>query len=207
MKNLTHTFIKSKSVVASASISPQRTVITFNGTGADENDLIPLVQQIAPDVNILGLRGPYSLNRWVDSPVGVKFHLEKVKKDGVILQQQLQKHAQNYNFNLVTSTLLGFSNGANFILAFAYLFPQFINSAVCMHCMQPFEFSQNNDFSNSRILLTHGTLDQFSSQQQVEQVEQYFTKNNADAELFTYEGDHFYVGQSELQKLKKFLTL
>ena len=34
-----------------------RTVVALHGTGGDENDLVPLVREIYPDANILGLRG------------------------------------------------------------------------------------------------------------------------------------------------------
>lgn len=186
--------------------SNKKNVITFNGTGADENDLVSFVKPLVNEnTSILGLKGGYDLNRWVSTTVGMDFDLDEIKKDGEELFLNLKSLEEEYNFDLKTSTFLGFSNGANFILGLIYVFPQKISSAICMHCMKPFNLETRNDLKHLKVLITHGHNDQFASDSEIEELIEYFKSCDAQISTHFYDGDHFYVGAEEIEVVNNIL--
>jgi phospholipase/carboxylesterase len=189
-----------------AAKSAKKTVVTFNGTGADVNDLISFVQPIIDEnTNILGLQGKYPLNRWVSSMVGVSFDKEEIALDSEELINDLKTLSEKYEFDLNNLVFLGFSNGANFILSFLYTNPGFCKKAVCLHCMKPFELEKKQDLSGLELLITHGSQDQFASDDEVAEVVEYFSDNSASVAEYYYDGNHFFVSTDEVEIVKNFL--
>lgn len=94
------------------------TLILLHGTGADEHDLVPLATSVAPNANILSLRGRVSENgmlRFFKRFDMHTFDQESIdtESDAVL---KFIKEAQT-KYKLGNLTLLGYSNGASMIEA------------------------------------------------------------------------------------------
>lgn len=92
------------------------TLVLLHGTGADEYDLVPLAESIAPSFNILSLRGRIQengMNRFFKRLTIHTFDLESVKEETDYILNFLTNAKENYNID--NFVFLGYSNGATMI--------------------------------------------------------------------------------------------
>lgn len=104
-----HLFIDKKS---------SETLVLFHGTGANEHDLVPLAEEVAPTYNILSIRGRVNENgmtRFFKRYDTQTFDLESVDAEGNVILKFLKDAGTKYNLGELT--LLGYSNGATMISA------------------------------------------------------------------------------------------
>lgn len=117
------------------------TVVALHGTGGDENDLVPLVRQLYPASNILGIRGNVSENGY---PRFFRRYMEGMFDEADInartadLETFWNAAAEAYNLSPATTTWLGYSNGANMIAAMLWR-NDTVRDAVLIRAQAPFK--------------------------------------------------------------------
>ncbi|MGN4157235.1 alpha/beta hydrolase [Staphylococcus auricularis] len=141
------------------------TFILLHGTGGDENDLIPLAQNLNPSYNILGVRGEISengMNRFFKRHGQGKYDIEDLNFRTDRLIQFLKDAAEQYEFDLEKAVVVGFSNGSN--IALNRIFDERIDfqKALLYAPLYPLPVTNEIDLSHMDILISAGERDPIS---------------------------------------------
>lgn len=197
-----------------AKASP-KTLVLFHGTGGDEHDLLPLGRQVAPGYNLLGLRGAINeggLNRFfIRTAVGV-FDQQSIRREAAAIQRFLTDWVAEHKVQFTDLVFLGFSNGANMILALAFLYPDLINQAVVLHPMLPFmPRGEGKDQAKASAILTgksflvsYGLDDPLVSLEQSQEVAEVLRKLGGQVEEAALPGGH-QLSLAEVERIQAFL--
>lgn len=179
-----------------------KTLVLLHGTGGSERDFLFLDTPLQRSYNLLGIRGnviEVGMNRFF-----------KRKAFGVFDQQNIREEAEKLHTFLTNSqrssdtlVFLGYSNGANMILALLFLYPHLVKKAVLLHPMLPFE-PEKLDLSHHEIFLSYGLQDQMISFVESQKVVEVLTKAKAKLITKEYAGGHEITPQ-ELSDVVQFL--
>jgi len=166
-------------------------LFVFHGTGADENQLLSLGRDLAPQATIVSPRGDVSehgaarffrrtgegvydmddLARATDKMVGfVKAHIEATKPSSVLG--------------------LGYSNGANILASVLFAAPAVFDATVLMHPLIPFEPDVKGSLAGRHILVTAGRRDPICPPNLTTRLEAYLRADGADVTVEWHEGGH-----------------
>lgn len=137
-------------------------IVLLHGTGADERNLIPVTNAIAPDATVLSIRGNVSengMNRYFKRLGEGNYDVPDLMKRGQELYQFISEKAEEYQFELEDVVLLGFSNGSNIGINMLLLEDSKINKAMLYAPMYPVDLEEGPDLSNVKVLLSMGEYD------------------------------------------------
>lgn len=135
-------------------------LLLLHGTGGDENDLVPLAQQLAPGAALLSPRGKVLEN-------GMPRFFRRLA-EGVFDQADLKLRTQELaefvrkaqdTYKLAAPIAVGFSNGANIAASLLLTQPNTLRGAVLLRAMLPFEPKTVPDLSGKPVLLLSGSND------------------------------------------------
>ncbi|BCH14378.1 alpha/beta hydrolase [Mesorhizobium sp. L-2-11] len=181
-------------------------LFVFHGTGADENQLLSLGRDLAPQATIVSPRGDVSedgaarffrrtgegvydmddLARATDKMVGfVRTHVEASKPASVLG--------------------LGYSNGANILASVVFAAPSLFDAAVLMHPLIPFEPEVKGSLAGRRILVTAGKRDPICPPNLTVRLEAYLRADGADVTVEWHDGGHE-VQSNEIEAARRFLS-
>lgn len=176
----------------------KKTLALLHGTGGDENDLLPLVKGLANEYNFLGIRGnviQQGMNRYfIRNPDG-SFDTESIREEVEKLAIFVREHP--------VDAFVGYSNGANMILALAFSHPILVPSAVILHGMLPF-VPKTIHLQGKRFLLTYGEADQMIPATETKEAIQTLKELGASVEVVTHTGGHE-LHHEEIEAMEKFL--
>lgn len=116
-----------------------QTVVALHGTGGDEHDLVPLVQGLYPEANVLGVRGNVSENgypRFFKRFAEGMFDEVDIRARANELVAFFEAAAAEYRIVPGATTWLGYSNGANMI-ASLLLLDDVVRDAVLLRAQYP----------------------------------------------------------------------
>ncbi|TPM31746.1 alpha/beta hydrolase [Mesorhizobium sp. B2-3-5] len=166
-------------------------LFVFHGTGGDENQLVSLGRDLAPQATIVSPRGDVSehgaarffrrtgegvydmadLARATDKMTGfVKAHVGAAKPSAVLG--------------------LGYSNGANILASLVFGAPGLFDATVLMHPLIPFEPEVKGSLAGRHILLTAGKRDPICPPNLTARLEAYLRADGADVTVEWHEGGH-----------------
>ncbi|RWK42019.1 alpha/beta hydrolase [Mesorhizobium sp.] len=181
-------------------------LFVFHGTGADEDQLLSLGRDLAPQATIVSPRGDVSehgaarffrrtgegvydmddLARATDKMVGfVKAHIEASKPASVLG--------------------LGYSNGANILASALFAAPSMFDAAVLMHPLIPFEPEVKGSLAGRRILVTAGKRDPICPPNLTTRLEAYLRADGADVTVEWHDGGHE-LRSNEIEAARRFLS-
>lgn len=135
-------------------------LLLLHGTGGDENDLIPLGQQLLPGAALLSPRGKVLEN-------GMPRFFRRLA-EGVFDQADLKLRtlelavfiaAARKAYDLPAPVAVGFSNGANIAASLLLTEPDALAGAVLMRAMLPFEPAPLPVLAGKPVLLLSGGSD------------------------------------------------
>jgi len=184
----------------------KKVLVLLHGTGADEHDLLPLAQQVAPEHRYLSLRGNVNengMNRFFKRISFGVFDEENIRNEAQKLADFIQTFIKDNSLTTNDVTFLGFSNGANMILALLMLHPQVVSKAVLLHPMMPLEETKI-DLSQHKIAISYGETDQMITPQQSKQVITFLENAGVEVATFSHQGGHG-VTKEEVMFVKQFL--
>lgn len=169
-----------------------RTLFLLHGTGGDEHDLIPLVEPVSERYNIVGLRGNVSeggMPRFFARLAMGVFDMASIEAETDKLAAFLSRWYAEHDTDARSATFIGYSNGANMILATLFRHPTVIANAALLHSMLPFEPPQLNLMSK-RFLVTSGERDPLMPPGEVQRVIAVLQAGGADVDAFAHPGGH-----------------
>ena len=141
----------------------KRVLVLFHGTGGDEHDLIPLCEDIDSDASILSLRGNVSENgmlRFFVRFSNGKFDQESIKNEANQIFTFISDFLLRNKRNASDLVFVGFSNGANMIVALMLLYPKLVRCALVLHGLQPIEPAPSVDLNGASVFVSVGLGDQ-----------------------------------------------
>ena len=138
------------------------TLLLLHGTGGNEDDLIPLGQQLLPGAAILSPRGKVSEHgapRFFRRLAEGVFDHEDLLFRTHELADFVEQAADQYGFDREKLVAVGYSNGANIAASLMLLYPGLLHAAVLFRAMVPFEPEETPDLSGMPVFLAAGRRD------------------------------------------------
>ena len=181
----------------------KKTLVLFHGTGGNEDVLLPLARQVAPDFNYLSFRGDVvmgGLRRFCkvsdgNNVMDEEDMFERVPNILEIVKQKAER------FGLEDMWVLGFSNGANTISAMLLNQETPFKKAILLRPMDITLDAPINDLKNIDILIHSGRFDDIIPMESSIALEHRLRSKNAIVENIIYDLDHR-MRQYEIDELK-----
>ena len=162
------------------------TLLLLHGTGANENDLLPLGRALLPDAHMLSPRGKVLENgmpRFFRRLAEGVFDVEDLVARTHELADFVDRAAKEYDLDPERIVAVGYSNGANIAGSLLFLHPGVVTGAVLLRAMLPFEPDEPPDLTGTRVLISAGRMDQMTPAQSTERLEEVLRSSGADVEL------------------------
>jgi len=157
--------------------SSKKVIFLFHGTGGNETDLLSLTEPFQKTHNIVGLLGNVSehgMARFFKRDDEGVFDQENIKQETEKLSLFIKAWIKKNKIDPKDITYIGYSNGANFILAELFNYPELVYKAALLHAMLPFA-PEDIDLSQKRLFFSWGQFDTvilpFHSKKTVEAVQ------------------------------------
>jgi predicted esterase len=166
----------------------------LHGTGADEHDLINLGKAIAPNANLLSVRGLVSENgmaRFFKRYPDGTFDEESIVTNVNQLAEWLMVARDHYGFDCNQLVAVGFSNGANTAEAMLLMHPELLSGVVAFGATKPFAgrpYSPN--LSGKRVWIANGEHDPYAPLAKTQAFVSELTELGAEAVILQHSGGH-----------------
>jgi len=162
------------------------TLLLLHGTGGNEEDLIPLGQQLLPGAATLSPRGKVSehgaLRFFRRLAEGVFDHEDLLFRTHE-LADFVNQAAIQYGFDPQKLVAVGYSNGANIAASLMLLHPGLLRAAILLRAMVPFEPEETPDLSGVPVFLAAGRRDTMISPDNTERLATILQEAGADLDL------------------------
>jgi phospholipase/carboxylesterase len=194
--------------IPSGSKGHSLTLLALHGTGGDENNMLPLSQQLDPNASVLSPRGkilengmPRFFRRFVE---GV-FDVEDLKKRTVELADFVLAATKEYGFDGRRVVALGYSNGANIAASMLLLRPEILAGALLFRVTLPLSPESSPHLASKHIFISAGNYDQMIPRSGTERLIDILRKSGADVEVHWQESDHGLTAK-DIKDAKSWLT-
>ena len=140
------------------------TLVLLHGTGGNETDLLPFGHRVAPRAALLGVRGRSTeegVLRWFRRLDATHFDQMDVRTEAEAFAAFLPEVFGIYGLDLERTTLIGYSNGANFIAAVMLLYPHLVRRTALLRPMLVLEDPPLPDLSSAVVLMVAGRSDPY----------------------------------------------
>lgn len=205
----------------------ERVLFLLHGSGADERDLLPLVEGLN-GYTLVGLRGnvvSHGMRRFFPWPVGGEFDQIAIREQADRLRSFVTAWNKEHEVDLDNMAFLGYSNGANMIAALSLLHPEMVRKAVLLHPMlvlnpsdlqDPIASLPSNsalpiggqagkqDDSSREFLVTLGRNDRTIPHEEGLKLVRVLEQNGAGVKLVEHEGGHE-IRLVEVEEIEDFL--
>lgn len=167
------------------------TLVLLHGTGGNENDLMPLGHQAAPNATLLGLRGRSTeegTQRWFRRFDLNRFDQADIAFEAEALASFMADAIKAYGIDPDKTAFIGNSNGANLLAAFMRLHPHVVKKAVLLRAAEVLEEPPLADLSDANVLLLKGANDLFGAG--AGRLEQSLLAGGASVDIVSVEAGH-----------------
>ena len=162
------------------------TLLLLHGTGGNEEDLIPLGQELLAGAAILSPRGKvseYGAPRFFRRLAEGVFDHEDLLFRTHELAAFVEAAADEYGFDPSRIVAVGYSNGANVAASTILLHPRLLRAAVLFRAMVPFEPEAPPDLSGMPVFVAAGRMDRMIAPDNTQRLVDILTEAGADVDL------------------------
>jgi phospholipase/carboxylesterase len=162
------------------------TLLLLHGTGGNEEDLIPLGQELLAGAAILSPRGKVSefgAPRFFRRLAEGVFDHEDLLFRTHELAGFVEAAAEEYGFDPSKVVAVGYSNGANVAASIILLHPGLLRAAVLFRAMVPFEPEVTPDLSGMPVFMAAGQMDRMIPRDNTQRLADILTEAGADVDL------------------------
>jgi phospholipase/carboxylesterase len=162
------------------------TLLLLHGTGGNEEDLIPLGQDLAPYASILSPRGKvseYGAPRFFRRLAEGVFDHEDLLFRTHELAEFVEAASTEYGFDPSKVIAVGYSNGANVAASTILLHPGLLRAAVLFRAMVPFEPEVTPDLSGMPVFMAAGRMDRMVPQDNTQRLAEILSEAGAEVDL------------------------
>ncbi len=170
-----------------------RVLLLLHGTGGDENDLLPLGQQLLPGAGLLSPRGQVLENgmpRFFRRIAEGVFDLDDLKMRTEELGGFVRASAARYGFAEENLVALGYSNGANIASSLLLTHPELMRGAALLRPMVPFVPATLPNLAGKRALVAAGKNDPTVPPGQTSQLADLLRASGAEVTIQLSPGGH-----------------
>ena len=180
-------------------------VFSFHGTGGNEHQFVPLVEQILPNAAIVSPRGDVSeygaLRFFRRTGEGV-YDMEDLALRTARMSRFIAEHRKANPGRAVYG--IGYSNGANILASVLFGQPDLFDRAVLMHPLIPWTPQDNPALSDKQILVTAGERDPICPPEGTRTLIEYFEAQRAMVRSLFHGGGHE-IRPEEINAIAAFL--
>ncbi len=162
------------------------TLLLLHGTGGTENDLLPLANIVAPDANVLSVRGnvlengmPRFFRRLAEGVFDEEDLIFRTKE----LNEFLDEAAEKYEFDRENILAIGYSNGANIAASLLFHYENSLKGAMLHHPMVPRRGIELPNLSGTSVFIAAGTNDPICPPEESEDLAQLLKNAGAKVEV------------------------
>lgn len=185
------------------------TLLLLHGTGGDENDLVPLGRQLAPQCGLLSPRGKVLeggvsrrfFRRHAEGRLDIPDLLERTDE----LATFVTASAQQYGFDPSGVVAIGFSNGANIAASLLFRHPGLLRGAALLRPMLPYEPEEDLDLDSTSVLVAAGGRDPLVPREQTRELVQRLEQSGASVAFSLNEAAGHGLVQGDLSALTAWL--
>jgi phospholipase/carboxylesterase len=162
------------------------TLLLLHGTGGNEEDLIPLGQELAPGAAFLSPRGKvseYGAPRFFRRLAEGVFDQDDLLLRTHELAEFVEAASAEYGFDRSKLVAVGYSNGANVAASTILLHPGLLRVAVLFRAMVPFEPDLTPDLSGMPVFLAAGRMDRMIPPDNTQRLADILDEAGADVDL------------------------
>ena len=162
------------------------TLLLLHGTGGNEEDLIPLGQELAPGAALLSPRGKvseYGAPRFFRRLAEGVFDQEDLLLRTHELAEFVEAASAEYGIDRSKLVAVGYSNGANVAASTILLHPGLLKAAVLFRAMVPFEPDLTPDLSGMPVFLAAGRMDRMIPPDNTQHLADILDEAGADVDL------------------------
>jgi predicted esterase len=184
-------------------------LLLLHGTGGNEQDLIPLGQELYPGAAILSLREKVlesGMPRFFRRLAEGVFDIEDLKFRTYELADFVEKASKVYGFDLRYLILVGYSNGANMASSMMLLCSEVMSSAVLFRAMIPFMPEKVPNLTTKNLFISAGEHDPIVPKEQTEMLYHLYKRAGAKVLLHWEENSGHELGYDEISAAKGWLA-
>jgi len=173
--------------------APKVTLLLLHGTGGDEEDLIPLGEQLLPGAAILSPRGRVlerGMPRFFRRLAEGVFDLADLELQTDALAAFVSSASRKYELEGNQIIAIGYSNGANIAASTLLMHPKLLSGAILFRPMVPFRPEVPPDLKDIPVLLAAARRDQIVPPQQTSELSAIFTTAGARVTTHWHPGGH-----------------
>jgi len=163
------------------------TLLLLHGTGGDEQSLVPIGRQLAPDARLLSPRGRVleggAQTRFFRRLAEGVFDLEDLIFRTHQLADFVQAASGTYGFDLKSVVAVGYSNGANIAGALLLLRPEVLAGALLLRPMVPLLPEILPSLGRRPVFIAAGEQDELITRDQPEALAALLRQAGADVTL------------------------
>lgn len=141
-----------------------KTLFLLHGTGGTENDFFFLNEHLHRTYNLVGLKGnvdEHGMTRFFKRLGPNVFDQESIKKETQNLKLFIDAWINDHKTLPEHMYFLGYSNGANMLLATLFRFPTVLKNLILLHPMLPYSIKEHSlDLSAHKVFISIGNSDQ-----------------------------------------------
>jgi phospholipase/carboxylesterase len=186
------------------------TLFLLHGTGGSEDDFLFLDDTLHHTYNLVGLRGNVDENgarRFFKRLAPGIFDEESIKSESGKLHQFIGEWVKEKRVAAEHLVFLGYSNGANILMATVLAYPKDIHAVVLLHPMLPIStVPRDLDLSSLHAFVSYGQEDQMVPTQESMRLVEVLQSAGAKVMSHEYDGGHG-IGAQELRDVISFLQV
>lgn len=184
-----------------------KTLFLLHGTGGSKNDFLFLDDLLSQTYNLVGLQGNIvedGLARFFMRYPDGTFHQHNIDEETRKLSAFLSAWCAEHRCSPERCVFLGYSNGANMILATLFSFPTQLQNLLLLHARLPFVPEPQLQLPTHRIFFTTGDDDPFVNTKQQEELESTLRTLSPSVVHKHYTHGH-QIGGEEMRDVKQYL--
>lgn len=167
----------------------ERTLFLLHGTGGSKEDFLFLNDELKNKYNLVGLQGNIDedgMGRFFRRYAPGVFDKENIKEEATKFNIFVSQWMVSHNFSAEQLFFLGYSNGANMLLASLFYYPELMRNLILLHSMLPIDIKPGSlNLKQHKIFISNGIVDPIISR--IERFEVIQTLQSCGAQLSTKE--------------------
>ncbi len=190
-------------------VGAKKTVFLLHGTGGNQYDLFPLIENIGTPIQKVGLLGnvvEHGMPRFFARYPDGTFDEESIKQETQKLADFLENWQLEHDLLVDDMIFIGYSNGANMIVALGQRFPHLVKKGALLHgLLPPGPRWKENDLQGADFFVSYGLNDRLIPPDKSKELVVSLQDSGADVFVLELPGGHE-VFRDEIQSLREFVS-
>lgn len=181
-------------------------LLTFHGTGGTEHQFHGFAERLIPGAHVVSPRGDVlegGMNRYFRRTGEGVYDMTDLANRRDRMARFIQAHKARTGAGHVAA--LGYSNGANILMAVALEYPDLVGRMALMHPLIPWSPEAQPGLAGRHILITAGQRDPICPAPQTQALADYLKAQSANVQVEWRTGGHE-ITQGEVQAVTDFMA-